>query len=178
MAKTRNTSELRPFNFSIVCDKLPNSTYFLQSFVVPDLTIAPIELASPDATSRIFIPGDGMRPGPVLTVTMKMDEEMSAWFDFYDWMRSARHEDIIREHMLVDDFDLFSDISIVVRNNNQKRLSQILFRHCWPTLLGNWEMKTTSAGDEIVTFQAEIACSSFIAQRPSELELMPKGEPQ
>lgn len=178
MAKTRNTSELRPYNFSLVCEKLPNSIWFLQEFTVPGLSIEPIPLAAPDATSRIFIPGDGIRSGEVLVLTMKLDEEMTAWFDFYDWMRKIRHEDEIKQHMLFNNHDLLSDITIVMRNNNQRKLCEFRFRHCWPAKLSEFQMKTTTEGAEIITFSAEIITSSYTVVRPSEMELPPKGEPQ
>jgi hypothetical protein len=178
MAKSRNTSELRPFNFSVVCERLPNSTFFLQDFQIPELSIEPVNVPTLDATTPFYIPGDGVRSGDKLLLTMKLDEDMKCWFDFYDWMTAIRHQDDIKQHMLAENPALYSDLTVVVRGNNQQRISHIVFRHCWPTRLGSFNFKTTADRDEIITFTAELQTSSFIAIRPEELELPPKGEPQ
>lgn len=178
MAKSRNTSELRPFNFTIACDRLPNSIFFLQDFQLPELSIEPVNVPSFDATTPFFIPGDGVRSGEKLILTMKLDEDMRSWFDFYDWMTDIRDQDDIAKHQLSGNPALYHDLTIVIRGNNQQRISNITFRHCWPTRLGSFSMKTTADRDEIITFTAELQTSSFIALRPEEIELLPKGEPQ
>lgn len=176
MAKSRNTSELRPFNFSLACERLPNSTFFLQDFQIPDLSIEPINVPTFDATTPFYLPGDGVRSGDKLLLTMKLDEDMSSWFDFYNWMIAIRHQDEIKEHMLAENPALYSDLTIIIRGNNQQRITSIVFRHCWPTRLGSFNMRTTADRDEIITFTAELQTSSFIAIKGQDL--LPKGEPQ
>lgn len=142
------------------------------------MVIEPINVPTQDATTPFFLPGDGIRSGNILTLTVKHDEDMTAWFDFYDWMVAIRDQDNIEQHMLSENPNLFADLILTIRGNNQQRVSEFTFRHCWPTRLSSFAMKTTSETDEIITFSVDLQISSYIALKKNQIELMPKGEPQ
>lgn len=168
MAKSRNTSELRPFNYSIACKRLSNAVIFIQDVQIPEMMIEPVNVPTQDATTPFFLPGDGVRSGQILTLTVKLDEDMTSWFDFYDWMIEIRDQDDITQHLLSEDPHLFSDVILLVRGNNQQRVSEFTFRHCWPTRLGSFNMKTTSDVDEIITFTVDLQISSYIALKKNQ----------
>lgn len=171
----RNIADLRVFNFTLVCPRMPNCMYRVQEFVVPEMTIEPIRVPSPIPTSPTFIPGDNMQSPDRFRVQILADESMDAYFDIYDWMVSIRDQEHMSEHMFSNNPNLYSDLSLIIRGNNQQIVATNKFYEVFPVRLDQLTLKTSSDRDEVVIFGAEFCFSRQIMERTST-EIPPKQE--
>jgi hypothetical protein len=78
-----NINPLSPTGFKLSISKIPEITYFCQEANLPDLSLTPLEVATPFSMSAV--PGDILHFGE-LDVSFIIDEQMKNYKAIWDWM--------------------------------------------------------------------------------------------
>ena len=71
---------LNPINFQFSLQRTPDTDYYVQAAVIPSIDLPGITFNTPVVAAPI--PGDHLRFGS-LTVSFKVDEEMSNYMEIY-----------------------------------------------------------------------------------------------
>ena len=78
-----NFNYLSPIGFKFAINRTPIFNHFVQAVNVPDLGLGTVNISTPFV--RLPVPGDQLQFGQ-LQVTFRVDEDMKAYSEIYDWM--------------------------------------------------------------------------------------------
>jgi len=146
-----NKNFLSPLGFKFTIKKTPNVNYFVQSVNLPSITVG--STAMPTPFVRVPIAGDHLTYGD-LTLTFKVDEEMSNYIELFNWVKAIGKPDSYEQY---DPEQVYSDATLTVLSSAYRMKQEIQFYDIFPVDLGGFTFMTT-AGDvdyieSIVTFK-------------------------
>ena len=150
---TSNLNYLAPIYFRMAMDKLkfPNVEYTLQTVVLPDVTIAPAPVNTPQR--RLGLSGDKVEYGTI-EVSFLIDEEMKNYQEIYDWMlgsATTADEGNRKERDIT--------LSILSSHNNITR--EIQFVNAFPTTLSSLPFDVTITDPQYLTAVASFEFAYF-----------------
>jgi len=168
-----NKSLLNNNNFRLLIDKVPTVEYYVQSVNIPSMVF--LETVMPSRVGiDAFFPGDKVTFGN-LSVTFLVDEDLENYKEMYDWMNAIvpisdtrDYKDYVETDSLStgelasinSDLVQYSQITLVTNTNKNLPNKFFKFYDCFPTGLGEIELKSGSAG-EAVTCTAEFRFTYF-----------------
>jgi hypothetical protein len=147
-----NKSFLSNNKYEFVIDRLPHVTFFIQSVVIPDVSLVGTQVPSPYVS--VPIPGNILNYGE-LTVTYIMDEDMKAWREIYDWMYNLGNPESKNKigdltQTLGRRNSVTSDASLLIKSNANNPRVKFTFKDIFPTTLGGLTL-SSSEGQEFIT---------------------------
>jgi len=164
-----NTDGTRAPNFQVVFARMPITTYFCQSAVIPGLTLGVADFPTP----FVNIP----EPGEILVfesfnATFEVTEDLANWKEISDWMFGLGFPKEFGQFRTLDDsdFKLKSDFTLQILTNALNPCKEIRFYDGFPVSLGSVEYNTTSADSgEIVTSTFEMRYSHYEFKERGEI---------
>jgi hypothetical protein len=147
-----NKSFLSNNKYEFVIDRLPHVTFFIQSVVIPDVSLVGTQVPSPYVS--VPIPGNILNYGE-LQVTYIMDEDMRAWREIYDWMYNLGNPESKNKigdltQTLGRRNSVTSDASLLVKSNANNPRVKFTFKDMFPTTLGGVTL-SSAEGQEFIT---------------------------
>ena len=147
-----NKSFLSNNKYEFVIDRLPHVTFFIQSVVIPDVSLVGTQVPSPYVS--VPIPGNILNYGE-LQVNYIMDEDMKAWREIYDWMYNLGNPESRNKigdltQTLGRRNSVTSDASLLIKSNANNPRVKFTFKDIFPTTLGGLTLSSTE-GQEFIT---------------------------
>lgn len=147
-----NKSFLSNNKYEFVIQRLPHVTFFIQSVVIPDVSLVGTQVPSPYVS--VPIPGNILTYGE-LQVTYIMDEDMQSWREIYDWMYNLGNPESRNK---IGDLtqtpgrrnSVTSDASLLVKSNSNNPRVKFTFKDMFPTTLGGVTL-SSAEGQEFIT---------------------------
>jgi len=147
-----NKSFLSNNKYEFVIQRLPHVTFFIQSVVIPDVSLVGTQVPSPYVS--VPIPGNILTYGE-LQVTYIMDEDMQSWREIYDWMYNLGNPESKNK---IGDLtqtpgrrnSVTSDASLLVKSNSNNPRVKFTFKDMFPTTLGGVTL-SSAEGQEFIT---------------------------
>lgn len=160
---TTNVNYLQPTGFKLSINRkyFPNLEYFAQSVMHPDTQISAIELPYKRIGSIPFT-GDKLVYGE-MTAMIIMDEELSAYREMYDWLKSFIEAPDVKpsqaENSTKGPSEADITVSILTSHNNVAK--KIIYRNAIPTLLGDIAFEASQGDVNYITFPISFRFTYF-----------------
>lgn len=157
-----NLNRLSQTSFRFSIDKLPTVSYFCQSANIPGMTLGSID--QPTRFNPIPTPANRVQFDD-LNITFIVDEDMSNWFELWQWMIGLGFPHSHDEYNALfrntpqyrpDFAGLYSDGTLHVLTNNKNYGFEVHYKEIFPISLSQIEFTATDTNNE-----AMIATASF-----------------
>lgn len=164
-----NINFLDPHNHQFVIRRLPNVKFFVQKINLPGLSLPPVNVNNPFSTIPHI--GDQLTWND-LTVQFKVDEDLNNWQEIFNWLIAISAPNDFSEYNEISNAcemcgnGIYSDISLIILNNNKNPTREFTFRDCWPHSLSDIEFNTT---DESINYVNCICTFKYISYKVSSL---------
>lgn len=139
----RQPKSLNPMQlneYKMVLHKTPHLVYFCQAVTLPGVSSTPTIQPSPLATEIKRTPGKVNHDD--LTVKFIVNEDMSNWFELYNWMKTISPIDGFN-NQIKKESQRYSDISIIVMNSKSNGLLHFSYRNCFPVSISGLDLDST-----------------------------------
>ena len=160
---TSNANYLQPTGFKIGINRkyFPNIEYFAQSVMHPDMSVTQIEIPY-KRIGGVPLTGDKLNFGE-MTAMIIMDENLSAYSEMYNWLKSFVEAPDIKSSEAVNSSKGPSEaditLSILTSHNNVAR--KIIYRSAFPTLLGDVNFEASTGDVQYITFPISFRFTYF-----------------
>lgn len=159
----QNINLLSPLNYKFVISRLPNTTYFCQSVIMPDVTLDNFKL--PNMFVPINIAGTKIDFG-VLQLVFKVDEEMNNYLEIFNWMIGLGFPDDFNQYSelkanIKGNQGLESDGSLIIASSSKNPAIDITFIDLFPVGLTDLVFKSTDSTVNFITATATFAFRQF-----------------
>jgi hypothetical protein len=160
---TTNTNYLQPTGFKLSINRkyFPNLEYFAQSVMHPDTQISALEIPYKRIGSIPFT-GDKLVYGE-LTAMIIMDEDLSAYSEMYNWIKSFVEAPDIKpsEAKDGDKGPSEADITVSILTSHNNVAKKIIYRNAIPTLLGDIAFEASQGDVNYITFPISFRFTYF-----------------
>ena len=160
---TTNTNYLQPTGFKLSINRkyFPNLEYFAQSIMHPDTQISALEIPYKRIGSIPFT-GDQLVYGE-LTAMIIMDEDLSAYSEMYNWVKSFVEAPDIKpsEAKDGDKGPSEADITVSILTSHNNVAKKIIYRNAIPTLLGDIAFEASQGDVNYITFPISFRFTYF-----------------
>lgn len=120
--------------FQFVLQRCPNVSFFVQTATLPGMTLNPTLQPTPFRDTRFA--GDRVELEP-LTISIRMDENMEAYFEIAEWMQGlSRYESYDDYKNLSTRDGLYSDASLIILNSRNNPNIEFTIQSIFPSNLG------------------------------------------
>jgi hypothetical protein len=121
VAKSTNPNFLSPLSYKFVLQRTPNLNFNIQSVRLPGMTLSSTETATP----FVSIPNSGKITFSPLTITFRVNEDMSDYLEIHNWMKGLGSPSDFTGYANLKNSDqgLYSDATLVI--NNSRKLGNI-----------------------------------------------------
>jgi hypothetical protein len=121
VAKSNNPNFLSPLSFKFVLSRTPNINFNVQTVRLPGMSLSTTETATPFVT----IPNSGKITYAPLTITFRVNEDMSDYLEIDSWMKGLGSPNSFSEYadLKQSDSGLYSDATLII--NNSRKLGNI-----------------------------------------------------
>lgn len=142
-----NKSFLSNNKYELLFDRLPNTTFFLQSINLPSITLNSVATQSPYV--QVNTPGN-ILAFEQLSVTYIVDEDMQAWKDIYSWITAMGNPTSQNKlgNLTTEPGKSNSTISnavLLVKSNSNNVNLKFSFKNIFPTELGSLQFTSTES---------------------------------
>lgn len=145
------------FKFSI--NRLPNTTFYIQSANVPGLDGGVSEQPNPFKT--IYRAGDKLTFND-LVVTVRMDSKLETYEEIADWMFGLYYpESFEQQQELIDGAGLYSDATLTILTPKGNPMLDFKFKDIFPYNLGELQMDTTASDVDYLTCTMTFKVNGF-----------------
>lgn len=143
--------------FTFFIEKIPNFRYYVQSVNLPMLSSRSINQPAvfgtfPKIPATNFVFDD-------LQVTFLVDNEMKAWKDIYNWMKTLGNLKNYKD--AVNDDAKFSMATLLIMNSAYTPISKVNFYYVFPVNLGSINFSVTSQTTDPVSMSVNFAYSYY-----------------
>lgn len=170
-----NENYLSPVGFRFVIQNLPNVQWFVQSAVLPGVSLA--ELSTPSPLLNTFVPGDNLEYQP-LELTFIVDENMKNWAELYNWLKGLSAPEKYDQYKTLknsgtgdnnavqgDRTSIYSDATLIILNSNMNANHQVTFKELFPTSLSSLEFNTVAGDIEFITATASFRYTNYVYEK-------------
>ena len=121
MAKSTNPNFLSPLSYKFVLQRTPNLNFNVQTVRLPGMTLSSTETATP----FVSIPNSGKITYSPLTITFRVNEDMTDYLEIHNWMKGLGSPSDFTGYANLKDSaqGLYSDATLVI--NNSRKLGNI-----------------------------------------------------
>src|SRR5690625_1887234 len=157
-------NHLTNINFQFVIDRLPMVSFHLQRAALPGINLSPVNLPSPNRTSRIY--GDHAEYDE-LQIEFLVNEDMSNWYEIFSWLVGLSAPDHTDQMMDYTANNLYSDATLTVLSSSRNPNIEFTFTDLHPTNLGPTQFDSTSTDPTPILGTAAFAFTSMRFNRIS-----------
>ena len=133
---------LSPLKFAFTIKKLPKVNFFVQSLVLPSVSVNPN--IQPTPFVKLPLPGDHIDFGEV-QVTFRVDENMQNYLEIFNWLQALGFPEDFNQYKNLADRDarnnigtddgIMTDGTIIIYNSNSNVNMQVKLINMFPTSL-------------------------------------------
>ena len=128
-----NANFLSPLGFKFQIKKAPNVNFYVQSVVMPSITLGSTYVPTPFV--RQPFAGDHIEYGD-LSVTFKMDEDMKSYLEIYNWLVGIGKPDDFDQYRTIDLADkgegVYSDLTLTILSSAMRPVHEVVFLDAFP----------------------------------------------
>jgi hypothetical protein len=139
-AENTNLNFLSPLKFAFTIKKLPQVNFYVQSLVLPSITVQPNMQPTPFV--KLPIPGDHVDYGEV-QITFKVDEDMANYLEIFNWLTAIGFPENFGQYKALADKDarqnvggtdgIMTDGTIIIYNSASNVNMQVKLINMFPT---------------------------------------------
>jgi hypothetical protein len=97
-----------------------------------------------------------------LSVTIILDEDMTAYDEMYQWIRRVVDEvPVSALDRTSSQAPTYSDITLSILSSQNNVTKQVKYLECCPTALGDIQFESTASGTEFITFTVSFRFTYF-----------------
>ena len=140
MAKSTNPNFLSPLGFKFVLSRTPNINFNVQTVRLPGMSLGSTETATPFVT----IPNSGKITYAPLTITFRVNEDMTDYLEIRDWMTGLGAPTSFDQYSKLknSDLGLYSDGTLVINNSRSIGNLSATFYDLFPIELSDLQFTT------------------------------------
>jgi hypothetical protein len=144
--------------------RLPNVNFFVQQISLPSVQFA--DIAQPAMFNPINIAGDRLSYSD-LSVTFKVDEDLTNYIEIYDWMVGLGKPHNFEEYKKLknSDYGLYSDADVIIKSSQKNPSIKFTFTNLFPISLTSINLDTTAEDIIYVDVTAEFKFDTFSITR-------------
>lgn len=148
----QNKNFLSPLGFTFSIKKTPGVNYFVQSAIVPGMSLGSIDLETPFV--KIPLPGDHITYEP-LTISFRVDEELRNYAEIHNWILATGFPDSFDQYKSMSDIakyrgsasrmtgeGQFSDASLIILNSVKAPIVEFKFVDLYPITISELQFDT------------------------------------
>ena len=164
----KNKNFLNPINFAFLLKRAPYTEFFIQKIAIPNIVLDYIDSPSPQL--RLPISASHVDFG-TLNVTFKIDEEMTNYFEIYNWIVAIGYPfnqqayAALKANAAASGESLISDISVIIMDGLKNPNYEIVFTNAFPIQLGEISFEATDQDVNFVTTTASFKYSYFTVNK-------------
>lgn len=151
---------LSPTGFRFNVKRLPNVSFFLQGVNIPGVSMNSDETPTPFTT--IYRLGDRLTYDD-LTLTVRSDENLDAFIEIHNWMKSATKSSGFEAYETIKNSDdgLYSDGTLIILNSKKNSNKLFTFKDMFPLTLGSISMDSTPTDIAYATFDVTFKYNTY-----------------
>ena len=140
MAKSTNPNFLSPLGHKFVLSRTPNLNFNVQTVRLPGMSLSSTETATP----FVSIPNSGKITYSPLTLTFRVNEDMSDYLEIRNWMNGLGAPVSLTQYkdLKASDAGLYSDGTLVINNSMQRGNLSATFYDLFPIELSDLQFTT------------------------------------
>lgn len=140
MTTQTNPNFLSPLGYKFVLSRTPNLNFNVQTVRLPGLTLSSTDTATPFIT----VPNSGKISYAPLTITFRVNEDMSDYFEIRNWMEGLGAPVSFDQYKNTKNSDdgLYSDATLVIMNSAMKGNLSATFYGLFPIELSDLQFTT------------------------------------
>lgn len=140
MAKSTNPNFLSPLSFKFVLARAPNLVFNIQSVRLPGMSLSSTETATP----FVSIPNSGKIVYSPLTITFRVNEDMSDYLEINNWLEGLGSPTNFTQYKQLKNSNagLYSDATLVINNSRKKGNMSATFYDLFPIDISDLQFTT------------------------------------
>ena len=161
-----NTNPAFSTNFRLMIPKVRSGVYFCSEVSFPDLSMDPIRVPVPFASSLKFF-GNKSDHGE-MSVKFIVNEDFSNWFEMSEWFKkSLNYYGFFQDGSQARMLNLIADTGqLLILNNKKNPVARIVFDGLMITGLSNIPFNSAVADAPIITCDATFQFTSYDIKDP------------
>lgn len=159
-----NPNFLSPLGFKFQLKKTPNTNFFVQSAIIPQLTLGTASVPTPFTT--LPMPGDKVTFSE-FQITFKVDEDMTNYLELFNWIVALGHPqnfDGYKELASKPSYTgegLISEASLIILGSAKQPTAEVHFYDMFPVSLSDVTMDSRNTDVDYVTCTASFNYRMF-----------------
>lgn len=140
MAKSTNPNFLSPLSFKFILSRTPNINFNVQTVRLPGMSLSSTETATP----FVSIPNSGKIVYSPLTITFRVNEDMSDYLEINNWMEGLGSPSNFSQYANLKDSTagLYSDATLVINNSRKLGNMAATFYDVFPIDISDLQFTT------------------------------------
>lgn len=148
---------LSPVEFRFVINRLPYTTFFVQSAMLPGLSANPIVQGS--QWNKFYVHGDSLDYNQ-FTIQMRVDENMNSYLEIMNWLVGLNFPEKYAQYSnLTAGEGLYSDATLTILTNSKNPNIEVKLINMFPISLSDVDLDTRQSDitpiNVDVTFQID-----------------------
>lgn len=147
------TNYFSPLSFIVTVNRLPNTEFFTQRFLLPGVFMQPVAKSTPIA--QIYELPDRLTYGE-FDLGFIIDENMNNYIEILDWMKGISAPESTDQYkaLAASQEKTKSDISVIINNSHKNPNKKFTFVDCFP--IGLSSISLDVRGQDIVYPEATV----------------------
>jgi hypothetical protein len=164
MTDPLNKNMLSPVGFDFSIRKTPDMHFFIQSIVLPGITLGTFDIPNP--LKKVPMYGDHIEYGE-LEVTFKINEDMTNYLEIFDWITAIGFPDNYGQHKAIRDVTdasgegIFSDATLTILSSAMNPNIQITITDLFPLSLSPITLDTRDTNIDYIEATASFRFQNY-----------------
>jgi len=152
-----NRNFLSQLNFEFKIKKAPSVNFFIQKINLPSIFVKSVDVGNPFVVAPYT--GEHVTFGE-LNIVYKVDEDLINYLEIWNWIiaygkpESFEQYKEIQNHPQYTGDGIYSDVSLLIQNNNKMINYEITFIDAFPIRLGDLTLNTVDLDVKYLTVEA------------------------
>ncbi len=140
MAKSTNPNFLSPLSFRFILARTPNINFNVQSVRVPGMSLSTTDTATPFVT----IPNSGKITYAPLTITFRVNEDLTDYLEINNWMESLGAPSNFTQYADINNSQAgrYSDATLIINNSRKLGNLSVTFYDLFPVDISDIQFTT------------------------------------
>jgi len=140
VAKSTNPNFLSPLSFKFMLYRTPNINFNVQSVRVPGMSLSTTDTATPFVT----IPNSGKITYAPLTITFRVNEDLTDYLEINNWMESLGAPSNFTQYANIkkSTAGLYSDATLIINNSRKRGNMSVNFYDLFPVDISDLQFTT------------------------------------
>jgi hypothetical protein len=140
VAKSTNPNFLSPLSFKFMLYRTPNINFNVQSVRVPGMSLSTTDTATPFVT----IPNSGKITYAPLTITFRVNEDLTDYLEINNWMESLGAPSNFTQYADINNSQAgrYSDATLIINNSRKIGNLSVTFYDLFPVDISDIQFTT------------------------------------